>query len=87
MKNENKQLRVKKTVSSWCDRSGTTYTAEKGKKRVVWHHWHDTNQVAWRLLSGDGRNGTLFCHESGEWLEDLDSTSMQAFALAKLGGN
>lgn len=76
---------MKKQKAIWLGRPGTQYTLAKGKERVVFHHWNDTNEISWKHVSGDATKQTLVVHSTGDWTDGLDTGVMQAFAEAKLG--
>jgi hypothetical protein len=77
-----KGTKIKKYTRDWLGRPGTCYMVVTGTsstlRRIVFQHWHDTDEITWRDLSGDGSKGTLVTYASGQWHGGADEAKMLA---------
>lgn len=79
---------AKPLTTTWLDRKGTQYVFRKGtsvmSERIVIHKWHDTDEITWQHVKGDGRTPNFVVFNSGDWTADEDIDAMREFAQFQL---
>jgi len=79
---------TKPLTTTWVGRKGTCYVFRKGTKttseRIVIHKWHDTGEMNWKHVKGDGRTPDFVIYASGEWTAEEEQDAMRKFAHLQL---